>query len=140
MSSLFSVFFVPGNLPPHPASHISHPAVNAPHPAINTPYPANYYTQDKTRVNPVVSYVNDYRSSLTALAIYTRSPSSYTAVRDLNILQLPCIDILRKCIKKDSEAAGIDDEYLFKEHERYKAYVKSGRTAGFPEPLGTGVL
>ena len=68
-------------------------------------------------MNPVVSYVNDYRSSFTALTIYTRSPSSYTAVRDLNILQLPFIDILRKCIKQDSEAAGIDDEYLFKEHE-----------------------
>ena len=28
MSSLFSVFFVPGNLPLLPASHISHPAIN----------------------------------------------------------------------------------------------------------------
>ena len=37
---LFSVFFVPGNLPPHPASHISHPAINALHPAINAPHPA----------------------------------------------------------------------------------------------------
>ena len=40
MSSFFSVFFVPGTLPPHPGSHISHSATNAPHPAINIPHPS----------------------------------------------------------------------------------------------------
>ena len=41
MFSLFSVFFVPGTSPPHPASHISHLAINALHPAINARHPAN---------------------------------------------------------------------------------------------------
>ena len=83
---------------PAPCKSYLAPHSQMPHTPQSIPRTPNHYTQDKTRVNPVVSYVNDYRSSLTALAIYTRSPSSYTAMRDLNILKLPYIDILRKCI------------------------------------------
>ena len=89
-----------------PAPCKSYLAPRSQRPAPRNQHPANLYTHDKSIVNPVVSYVNDYRSSLTALAIYTRSPSSYTAVRDLNILQLPCIDILIKCIKKTVKLLG----------------------------------
>ena len=33
--------FVAGNLPPHPASHISHLAIKTPHPTINARHPAH---------------------------------------------------------------------------------------------------
>ena len=78
--------------------------------------------------------------NLSALAIYSRSPSAYAAVKSLNILQLPCSKTLKKVIKEGAEGAGIDDQYMLNQCIQYNIYKKKRTADGFQQPLGLGVL
>ena len=50
--------------------------------------------------------------SNTALAIYSRSPAAFRAVRSLGILQLPCSKEIRRIIGKNADGPGINEVYL----------------------------
>ena len=75
-----------------------------------------------------------------ALAVYTRSPSAFHALRDLKILQLPCSKVISKILKDGAEKAGIDDEYLKAQHDQFKSYQDQREKDGHPRPLGLGVM
>ncbi|XP_032230849.1 uncharacterized protein LOC116614204 [Nematostella vectensis] len=47
-----------------------------------------------------------------ALAVYARSPSTYQALRSMNILQLPCFKEVIKLIRKKSDAPGASQEQM----------------------------
>lgn len=75
-----------------------------------------------------------------ALGVYNRSSSAYQALRHLKILQLPHSKTLKQIIKDDSEKAGIDDEYLYGQHNAYVKYHKEREEEGHLRPLGIRVM
>ena len=75
-----------------------------------------------------------------ALAVYTSSPSAFHALRDLKILQLPCLKVISKILKDGAEKAGIDDEYLKAQHDQFKSYQDQREKDGNLRPLGLGVM
>ena len=54
-----------------------------------------------------------------ALAIYTRSPSAYEALRGFGILQLPGVSTLKTLTSFNLENAGISEEHLAHAREQY---------------------
>ncbi|XP_015779661.1 PREDICTED: uncharacterized protein LOC107357534 [Acropora digitifera] len=75
-----------------------------------------------------------------ALAVYSRCPSAYEALCNLNILQLPCSKVLKRVLKEGSEKPGVDEEYMRQQHEKFCQYKKQREAGGFPQPLGLGIL
>ena len=78
--------------------------------------------------------------SFLALAVYSRCPSAYEALCNLNILQLPCSKVLKRVLKEGSEKPGVDEEYMRQQHEKFCQYKKQREAGGFPQPLGLGIL
>lgn len=74
------------------------------------------------------------------MAVYTRRPCAYEALRNLKILQLPCSKKLKKVLKQGSEKPGIDDDYLFRQRETYIKFQDKKELQGYPRPLGIGVM
>ena len=77
---------------------------------------------------------------LTALAIFSRSPASFRAVRSLGILQLPCDKTLRKFMHRHVTSPGIDEEALLQNARKYDRFKNDRAAAGLPTPVGEGVL
>ncbi|XP_073239015.1 uncharacterized protein [Porites lutea] len=75
-----------------------------------------------------------------ALAIYSRSPAAFRAVRSLGILQLPCSKEIRRIIGKNADGPGINEVYLQKQSNLFKQFCKETMNAGKREPLGVGAL
>ena len=75
-----------------------------------------------------------------ALAIFTRSPSAYHALKSLNILQLPCEKTLKGYMYKHSSAPGINEDALCESEKRYEEFKDERKKNGFKEPVGEGVL
>ena len=73
---------------------------------------------------------------LTALAIYTRSPAAFRAVRSLGILQLP----LQPIVSRNADGPGIHEQYLANQSETYQTFCESKVASGGKKPLGIGVL
>ena len=67
---------------------------------------------------------------LTALAIYTRSPAAFRAVRSLGILQLPCCKELQRIVSRNADGPGIREQYLANESETYKTFCESKVASG----------
>ena len=61
---------------------------------------------------------------LTALAIYTRSPAAFRAVRSLGILQLPCCKELQRIVSCNAEGPGIHEQYIVIKVKLTKPFVK----------------
>ena len=78
--------------------------------------------------------------SIEALAIYSRCPSAFRAVRDLKILQLPCEKVLKAHIKSSSEKPGIDEKYLEGQKEKFDMFAQDQASQGRPIPLQLGAL
>ena len=74
------------------------------------------------------------------LAVYSRSPSAYEALRRLHILQLPCSKILKNVIKDGGEKPGIDEGYLHSQQGNFRIYQEQREKTGHSRPLGLGVL
>ena len=74
------------------------------------------------------------------LAVYSRSPSAYEALRHHRILKLPCSKVLKHVIKDGAEKPGIDEGYLDGQQGKFKAYQEQREKSGHPRPLGLGVL
>ena len=63
-----------------------------------------------------VVFLNLLIFSFLALAVYSRCPSAYEALNNLNILQLPCSKVLKRVLKEGSEKPGVDEDYM-RQHE-----------------------
>lgn len=89
-----------------------------------------------------VSWINLLQQFLsnTALAIYSRSPAAFRAVRSLGILQLPCSKEIRRIISKNADEPGINEVYLQKQSDLFKQFCKETMNRGKREPLGVGAL
>lgn len=59
-----------------------------------------------------------------AMAVYARSPSAYSALKDLGIIQLPCDKQVRKRMNANSIECGIDEEAIKQEVTKYEEFVK----------------
>ena len=75
-----------------------------------------------------------------AMAIFSRSPAAYHAVRLLGILQLPCDRTLRGYMKRHSTFPGINEESLYHAAQRFAAFKANRVEAGFAPPVQEGVL
>ena len=56
------------------------------------------------------------------MAIYSRSPAAFRAVRSLGILQLPCDKTVKQFMHRHNTSCGIDDEALMLSAQRYDSY------------------
>lgn len=74
------------------------------------------------------------------MAIYSRSPAAFRAVRSLGILQLPCSKEIRQIIGKNADGPGINEVYLQKQSNLFKQFCKETMNVGKREPLGVGAL
>ena len=74
------------------------------------------------------------------MTVYARSPSAYSALRDLGIIQLPCAKQVDRRIKADSIDCGIDEEDIKREVTKYEEFVKIQLEKKKPKPMKTGVL
>lgn len=77
---------------------------------------------------------------LTALAIYTRSPAAFRAVRSIGILQLPCCKELQRIVSCNADGPGIHEQYIANQSEAYQTFCESKVASERKKPLGIGVL
>lgn len=68
----------------------------------------------------------DVRFSI-ALAVYTRSPAAYEALRDFKLLQLPSVRTLKYYIDANLESAGDSMERLKQSRKQYVAFTEEKR-------------
>ena len=59
-----------------------------------------------------------------ALAVYSRSPAAYQALRSFKLLQLPCVRTLKYYIDANLESAGDSVERLQRSREQYVALIE----------------
>ena len=62
-----------------------------------------------------------------ALAVYTRSPSAYEALKSFQLLQLPCVRTLKDYIRSNREEAGNIQQRLKVCREDYDRMVDAQR-------------
>lgn len=76
-----------------------------------------------------------------ALAVYSRSPAAFEALRDFNILQLPGVSTLKSFVRSNKEAPGECVKRLATERNHYNIRIQEHIKAGKPHPpLREGVL
>ena len=75
-----------------------------------------------------------------ALAIYTRSPAAFRAVRSLGILQLPFSKEPQRVVSKNADGSGIHEHYIAHQSEVYIKFCDNKVASGSKRPLGVGVL
>ena len=83
-----------------------------------------------------ISLVTKYLSYL-ALALYTRSPRAFEAVKSLHILQLPSRKTLQSFTSANIQKPGVSDGYLCDQWKSYKIFCDSVKD---PKPVAKGVL
>ena len=64
------------------------------------------------------------QSNLLALAVYSRSPTTYQALRGFKLLQLPCVCTLKYYIDSNLEGAGDSMERLQQCRVQYNALIE----------------
>lgn len=77
---------------------------------------------------------------MSALCIFSRSPTAYHALKSLGIIQLPCDRTLRGYMYKYSSSPGICEDALLERAKKYESYKKEQVEAGNLKPVGEGVL
>ena len=75
-----------------------------------------------------------------ALAIYTRSPTAYDALRGFGILQLPGVSTLKTFSSFNIEVPGTNEERLAHAQQQYDAMVEEKSVAGISTPFYEGIL
>ena len=75
-----------------------------------------------------------------ALAIFTRSPAAFEALRSLKILQLPSRSSLESFTSANTQRPGVSCEYLCKEWKAYCAHKDKLSSENQLTPLAKGVL
>ncbi len=76
----------------------------------------------------------------TALAVYTRSPAAYAALKSFHILQLPSVSTLKAFTGNNIENPGEVEKRLHQCHRQYHYHKEEVKEHGGKEPLGEGVL
>ena len=66
-----------------------------------------------------------------ALAIFSRSPSAYNAVKSLGIFNLPCNKTLKGCMDQHFSTAGINEEALLESATKYASFKNERVRDGF---------
>ena len=75
-----------------------------------------------------------------ALAVYTRSPTAYEALKGMGILQLPSISALKAFTSFNVEQAGFSEERLSHARKQYNAMMEEKRAAKKIVPFNKGIL
>ena len=75
-----------------------------------------------------------------AVAIFTRSPAAFEALRSLKILQLPSRSSQESFIYANTQRPGVSCEYLCKEWKAYCAHKDKLLSENQLTPLAKGVL
>ena len=75
-----------------------------------------------------------------ALAIFSRSPAAYHAVRSMGIMQLPCDKTFRGYMYIYTSSPGINEEHLLESARRFEAYKAQHVRDSMLPPVGEGVL
>ena len=74
------------------------------------------------------------------MAIFSRSPAAYHAVRSMGLMQLPCDKTLKGYMYKHASSPGISEDHLLASAKQFESF-KAQRTAdGMPPSIGIGVL
>ena len=74
------------------------------------------------------------------MAVYARSPSAYAALKNLEIIQLPCEKQFKKKVNANSIECGIDEKAIEQEVTKYEEFVKLQQQKNKPKPMKAGVL
>ena len=72
--------------------------------------------------------------------MYSRSPSAYSALKDLGIIQLPCTRQVEQLIKSNGTGPGLNEQSIASEFSKYTEFAKAQETKERPKPLGFGAL
>ena len=75
-----------------------------------------------------------------ALAVYTRSPAAYSALKGFQMLQLPSVSSLKCFTSANIEKPGEIEDRLLKCREQYQKHKEETVAKGKKEPLGEGAL
>ena len=75
-----------------------------------------------------------------ALAVYTRSPAAYSALKSFDILQLPSVSSLKHFTGANIEDPGEAEDRLLMCREQYEKHVVEMVAKGKKKPLGEGAL
>ena len=78
--------------------------------------------------------------SIEALAVYTCSPAAYVGLKGFGILNLPCVQSLKKFTSFNLEKPGFSEERLAYARKQYDDMIKEKRLAGELPPLSEGFL
>ena len=100
----------------------------------------DFYEDQK---NNVVSDTGSRYSVITyrvALAVFTRSPAAYEALKSFNILQLPSVSIMKSYMRANREEPGPVYHRLAEEKKKYEEIKDFKRKMNFPVPFGEGAL
>lgn len=74
------------------------------------------------------------------MAIYSRSPGAYDALRSLAIVQLPCSKMVREKMNSQGKTPGINEKDLLESMKKYHDFKEQRKESGFLTPKGVGVL
>ena len=74
------------------------------------------------------------------MAVYARSPSAYSALRNLEIIQLPCEKQVKKKMNANNTECGIDEKAIEQEVTKYEEFVAIQQQKKKPNTMKTGVL
>lgn len=75
-----------------------------------------------------------------ALAIFTRSPAAYEALKSYEVLKLPSVASLKQFTSANKQSPGLNLPHLRDAKETYTAYKVERKDQGLPEPKDSGVL
>ena len=75
-----------------------------------------------------------------ALAVYTRSPAAYTALKGFDILKLPSVSSLKYFTGANIEDPGESDKRLLVSREQCQKHVAESVAKGAKRPIGEGAL
>ena len=75
-----------------------------------------------------------------ALAVYTRSPAAYEALKGFNILKFPSVSSIKAFTGSNLERPGDIQKRLSESYKQYQAMVEQKKSEGMKPPLGEGVL
>ena len=75
-----------------------------------------------------------------ALAIFTRSPAAYEALKSYQILKLPSVASLKHFTSANNQPTGLNLPHLHDAKQAYAAYKEERKEQGFLEPKEYGGL
>lgn len=75
-----------------------------------------------------------------ALAVCSRSPAAYEALRSFKILNLPSVSTLKEKTRKLNHKPGVNEDYLAEEQTKYEKLKIEKESKGESIPTGTGIV